>query len=144
MLQGVGQVGKLGAVALLLFVDIVGTHPGQQVPLVAVEVDEGLEAVFLATVKEPVDGPFLIGLAVVGKEVVDEVRPDNLSGGALPAQSIGDEFQVFLQGVLAVDHPDEVHELAGEVVFEVVVVADGENIVGIDLNTEGRGNFLTF
>ena len=131
MFQGVGQVGKLGAVALLLFMDIVGAHPGQQIPLIAVKVDESLEAVFLAAVKEPVDGPLLIGLAVVGKEVVDEVRPDDLSGGALSAQGVGDEFQVFLQGVLAVDHPDEVHELAGEVVLKVVVITDGKDIVGV-------------
>lgn len=131
VLQGVGQVGELGAVALLLLVDIVGAHPGQQVPLVAVEVDEGLEAVFLAAVKEPVDGPLLIGLAVVGKEVVDKVRPDNLPGRALSAQGVGDEFQVFLQGVLTVDHPDEVHELAGEVILKVVIVADGEDVVGV-------------
>ena len=98
VLQGVGQVGELGAVALLLLVDIVGAHPGQQIPLVAVEVDEGLEAVFLAAVKEPVDGPLLIGLAVVGKEVVDKVRPDDLPGRALSAQGVGNEFQVLLQG----------------------------------------------
>ena len=131
VLQGVGQVGELGAVALLLLVDIVGAHPGQQVPLVAVEVDEGLEAVFLAAVKEPVDGPLLVGFAVVGKEVVDEVRPDDLPGCAFSAQGVGDEFQVLLQGVLAVDHPDEVHELAGEVILKVVVVADGEDVVGV-------------
>ena len=144
VLQGVGQVGELGAIALLLLVDIVGAHPGQQVPLVAVEVDEGLEAVFLAAVKEPVDGPFLIGLAVVGKEIVEEVGSDDLLGSTFSTQSVGDDFQVLLQGVLAVDHPDEVHELAGEVVLKVVVVADGENVVGIDLNTEGRRNFLAF
>ena len=80
--------------------------------------------------------PLLIGLAVVGKKVVDEVRPDNLPRSALPAQGVGDEFQVLLQGVLTVDHPDEVHELAGEVVLKVVIVADGEDVVGI------RGNGL--
>lgn len=124
-------MGELGAVALLLLMDIVSAHPGQQIPLVAVEVDEGLEAVFLAAVKEPVDGPLLVGFAVVGKEVVDEVRTDNLSGCAFSAQGVGDEFQVLLQGVLTIDHPDEVHELAGEVVLKVVVVADGENVVGV-------------
>ena len=129
--QGVGQVGELGAVALLLLMDIVGAHPGQQIPLVAVEVDEGLEAVFLAAVKEPVDGPLLIGLAVVGKEVVEKVGPDDLPRRALSAQGVGDEFQVLLQGVLTVDYPDEVHELAGEVVLKIVIVADGEDVVGV-------------
>lgn len=59
--QLIGQVGQLGAVPLLLLVDVVSADPGQQVRLVAVEVDKGLEAVLFTAVKEPVDGPLLVG-----------------------------------------------------------------------------------
>ena len=61
-LQLIGQVGQLGAVPLLLLVDVVGADPSQQVRLVAVEVDESLKAVLFAAVKEPVDRPLLVGL----------------------------------------------------------------------------------
>ena len=64
------QVRNGGAVAALLFVDVVGTDAGDGVRLVAVQIDEGLEAVFLAGVKRPVDGALLIDLAVVIKEVI--------------------------------------------------------------------------
>ena len=67
--QCVRNVIELSAVTLLLFVDIVRTHPGKEVALIPVHINECLEAVLLAAVKEPVDGAFLVGLAVVGIEV---------------------------------------------------------------------------
>ena len=48
-------------------------HAAHGVLVVAVEVDEGFEAVFLTGVKEPVDRPFLVGLAVVFEEIIEEI-----------------------------------------------------------------------
>lgn len=74
------QVGNSGAVAALLLVDIVGADAGDGIRLIAMHIDERLEAVFLAAVKEPVDGPLLVGLAVVGIEVIEEIAADHVTG----------------------------------------------------------------
>ena len=123
------QVGDGGAVAALLLVDIVGADAGDGVRLIAVQIDERLEAVFLAAVKKPIDGPLLVGLAVVGVEVVQEIAADHIPGRAFSAQSVGDEFEVFLQGVAAVDRLDKFDKPAYNVIVKVFVVADGDDVV---------------
>lgn len=43
--NGIREVGKLGAITLLLFMNVVGAHPGKKVALIAVHIDQSLEAV---------------------------------------------------------------------------------------------------
>ena len=129
--QGLGQVGQLGAVALLLFVDIVGAQAGQQVALVAVQVDQRLETVLFAGVEQPVDGAFLVGLAVVGVKIVQEIAADDLPRRALAAQRVGDKAEVFFQRVVAVNHADELDKAGDDVVGKIFVVTDGDDVVRI-------------
>ena len=121
------QIGDGCAVAGLLLVNVVRADAGDGVRLVAVHIDQALEAVLLAAVKEPVDRPLLIDLQMVGIEVVDEVAADDVAGGALSAEGVRDEAEVFLQRGLSVDRLDELHEAAHNVIFEVFIIADGED-----------------
>lgn len=64
----------------------------------AVNVDEGLEPVFLAAVKKPINRPFLIGLAVVLVEVLEEIVAEFfLRRRAACPQGIREECQVSLE-----------------------------------------------
>ena len=81
--DGVREVGELGAITLLLLMNVVGAHPGKKVTLVAVHIDQSLEAVLLAAVEEPVDRTLLIGFQMVGIEVIQEVAADNFAGRTL-------------------------------------------------------------
>ena len=83
-LQAILQHGQLGAVALLLLMYVVCADARQQVWLIAVHIDQALEAVLLAGGEEPVNRPLLVNLQVVGIEVVQEVIPDHLAGVPLP------------------------------------------------------------
>lgn len=72
-LAGAGGSGHLffqtfdgSTVTCLLLVDIIGTDACNGIRLVAVQVNQALEAIFLTAVKQPVDGALLINLAVVG------------------------------------------------------------------------------
>ena len=88
----------------LHLVEIVNPHVADGVRRVAVEIDQRLEAVLLAAVEQPVDGALLVNFAVVGKKVLQEIIADDLPAGiASAAQGLGDEFQVLLQRVRAVD-----------------------------------------
>ena len=130
--DGVREVSELGAVALLLLVNIVGTHPGKKVTLVAVHIDQRLEAVLLAAVEEPVDRTLLIGFQMVGIEVIQEVAADNFAGHTLAAERICDELEVFFQRFLAVDSFHPLHKPSGDVIVEVVIIADGDDIVRVN------------
>ena len=99
------------------------------------EVDQGLEAVLLAAVEEPVDGPLAgagdgIGLAVVVEEVIQEIVSDDLAAGAaLVAQGLGDEVQVILQGIRAVDGTDKLDKASDDIVLQIGLVGDGDHVV---------------
>ena len=131
MVDCIAKLGKLGAVALLLLMHIVGTQTGQQITLVAVHVDERLEAVLFAAVEEPVNWAFLIGFQVVGVEVIQEVATDYLTGRPLAAEGIGNKFEVIFQCVLAIDLADEVYEAPHDVIIEILIIADGDNVVWV-------------
>lgn len=90
------QVGNGVAVAGLLFMYIVGADAGDGVRRIAVHIDERLESVLLAAVEEPIDGPLLVGLAVVGIEVIEEIAADHVPGRTFAAQGVGNEFLGFL------------------------------------------------
>ena len=116
-------------------VEVVHAQGSHGVGGVAVEVDQGLEAVLLAAVEEPVDGTLAgagdgIGLAVVVEEVVQEVVADDLpAGAALFAQGLGDEVQVVLQGIRTVDCTDKLDKAGDDIVLEVGLVGDGDHVV---------------
>lgn len=82
---GVGAVvdhilhtANLGLVDPLHLVEVVHTEVADGVRRVAVEVDQRLEAVLLAAVKQPVDRPLLVNLAVILEEVLEEIAADDL------------------------------------------------------------------
>lgn len=84
-LAGVGAVVDhvlhpvdFGLVDTLHFVEIVHPEVADGVRRVAVEVDQRLEAVLLATVEQPVNRALLVGLAVILKKVLEEVAADDL------------------------------------------------------------------
>ena len=109
-LAGVGAVVDhvlhpvdFGLVDALHLVEIVHAEIADGVRRVAVEVDQRLEAVLLAAVKQPVNRAFLVGLAVVFEKVLEEVVADDLATAvALSAQCICNEVQIFFQRVRAI------------------------------------------
>ena len=125
----------LALVDTLQAVQIVYTQGSDGVRRITVEVDQGLEAVLLAAVEEPVDGPLAgagdgIGLAVVVEEVVQEIIPDDLAAGAaLVAQGLGDEVQVVLQGIRTVDGANKLDKAGDDIVLQVGFVGDGDHVV---------------
>ena len=84
-------------VNFLLVVDVARAQARHRVPVVAVDVDERLEAVAPPGVAEPVDGAFLVAMAMVAVEVVQEVVADGVERGTLAAECRGDEVEVLLQ-----------------------------------------------
>ena len=72
----------------LLLVNIIGTDARNGIRLVAVQVNQALEANFLTAVKQPVDGALLVNFAVVGVEIVQEVVADDLFRLPLAAQCV--------------------------------------------------------
>ena len=94
------------------------------------EVDQRLEAVLLAAVKQPVNWTLLIGLAVVFEEVLEEVVADDLPAAvALAAQRLSDEVQIFFQRVCAVDCFQPVAQAGDDVIFQILFVGDGKDII---------------
>src|SRR5690554_4265668 len=64
-------------------------------------------------------------------EVFQEIVPDNLSGRPLAAKGVSDELKVLLQRFRTIDNTDEVNEPPHDIVVEILVVANGEDIVPI-------------
>ena len=114
--------------------DVVRPQFSQQVTGIAVQVDERLEAVLFAAVKQPVDRALLVCLAVVFVEVIQEIAAYHLTGRTPAAQSIGDEFQVFFQRFSTVYDFNELDKPPHDVITEVLIVADGKNIVLVGVN----------
>ena len=109
---------------------ILHTHIADGVGIPAVHIDERLEAVLLAAVKHPIDRAFLIGLDMVGDEIVQEIIADDPTAGiALVAESICDEAHVFLQRIFAVNDPHEFHEPSDDIVPEILFIGDGDAVV---------------
>ena len=129
VVDGITELGKLGAVTLLLFMYIVGAKTGEKIALIAVHIAQRLEAVLFAAVKEPVDWALLIGFQVVGIEVIQEVAADHLAGRTLAAERVGNKLEVFFQRIIAIDLADELHETPGNVIVKILVIANGNDIV---------------
>ena len=129
MVNGVCKVRELSAITLLLLVNIVGTHTGKEVALITVHIDQCLEAVLLAAVKEPIDRTLLIDFQVVGIEVIDEVAADHFTRRTFAAESVSDELEVFFKCLAAVDSFYPLYKASGDVIIEVVIVADRDDVV---------------
>ena len=95
------------------------------------EVNQRLEAVLLAAVKHPVDGPLLVDLAVIRIEVLQEVVADDFTAGvALVAQRLGNKRKVFFQRIGTVNHTDELHNAVHKVVIpKVLLIAQRQDII---------------
>ena len=52
--QRIREVNELGAVTLLLLMDIIGAHPSKKITLIPVHINQRLEAILLAAVEEPI------------------------------------------------------------------------------------------
>ena len=116
--------------------NIVGTHPGKKVTLVAVHIDQSLKAVLLAAVEEPVDRALArtsngVCATMVSIEVIQEVASDDLTGRTLAAERVSDELEVFFQRFLAVDSFHPLHKTSGDVIIEIVIIADRDDIVTV-------------
>ena len=131
MVNGVTELGKLGAVTLLLLMHIVGAQTGEKIALIAVHIAQRLETVLFAAVKEPVDRTLLIGFQMVGIEVIQEVAADHLAGRTLAAERVGNKLEVFFQRIIAVDLADKLHEASGNVIVKILVIADGDDVVAV-------------
>ena len=94
-------------------------------------INQRLKAVLFTGAEQPINRPLLIGLQVVGIEVIQEIAADHLSGRSLAAESIGNKAQVLLQCILTVDLADKVNELPDNIVIKVIVIADGQDVIAI-------------
>ena len=96
--------------------DIIGADGSDGGLLPAMHIDQSLEGVLLAGAEQPVNRAFLINFAVVGIETVEQVVPDGFPWGCtLCAEGIGDELEVLLQRVFALDDFHKLHDFSGEV-----------------------------
>lgn len=98
---------------------------------IILRIAQRLEAVLLATVKQPVNRTLLIGFQMVGIEVIQEVAADHLAGRPLAAERVGNKLEVFLQRIIAVDLADKLHEASGDVIIKILVIADGDDVVAV-------------
>ena len=127
------------AIAVLLRVHVVRANASEKIGLVAMHVDNRLEAVLLARVKEPVDGTLLVRLAVVSEELLEEVAADDVTCGApgRRVERVGHELQVLLERLVTVGHAHKLDEARHRIVLEVLVVSDGDDgtVVSTGLTT---------
>ena len=127
--------GDLVVVDTLHAVQVVNAQVANGVLVIAVHVNQRLETVLLAAVKEPVNRALAgsgdgIGLAMILEEVIQEIIANDLSAGvALVAKRLGNEVQIGLQRVLAIDLFQPCTEQADNIIWEVFFIRNGENVV---------------
>ena len=108
---------------------IISTNTGNGVRLIAVHINQSLKAVLFATVKQPVNRAFLINLAMVRIKVAQEVIPNHIFRLTFAAQSIRNEFQVFVQSICTINGFHELHEQTNNIILEVFIVANWDNVI---------------
>jgi len=108
---------------------IIGTNTGNGVRLIAVHINQSLKAIFLTTVKQPVNGTFLINLAMVRIELIQEVIPNHILRLTLAAQSVSNEFQVFIQCICTVNSFHKFHEQTDNIILKVFIIANRDNVI---------------
>ena len=116
---------------------VVDTQVSDGIRRVAVQVNQCLKAVLLATVKQPVDRTLAgasdrIGLAVILEEIVQEVVTDNLPAGtALIAKGFCDVIEVCFQRISTVHHLQPVAQARYDIIVQIFFIGDRDNIIGI-------------
>ena len=86
----------------------------------------------LSGIKEPVDGAFLVDFLVVLEEIGEEVIADDLSAGVpLVTQGIGNELEIFLQGILPINDLHKGYKPADNIVLKIGGVGNGNAVVSI-------------
>lgn len=141
-LAGVGAVVDhvlhpvdFGLVDSLHLVEVVHAEIADGVRRIAVEINQRLEAVLLAAVKQPVNRALLVGLAVVFEKILEEVVSDNLAAAvALAAQRISDKVQIFFQRVRSIGGFQPAAQAGDDVIFQILFVGDREDavVVGVE------------
>ena len=99
-----------------------------------------LEAALLACVKLPVDRTFLIGLAVILEEILEEILADFFScrAVALDAKVFGNKAEIIFKSVLTEYRLNEVCKLRYNIVLK-----DGSSVIGRQLSlSRMNGIFL--
>ena len=108
---------------------IIGTDTGNGVWLITVHIDQRLEAILFATVKQPVDRAFLINLAMIFIKIIQEIISNYIFRLTFSAQRICDEFQVFIQFFCTISCFHELHEQTNNIILEVFIVANRDNVI---------------
>ena len=121
----------------LHLVQVVDTQVSDGIRRVAVQVNQCLKAVLLATVKQPVDRTLAgasdrIGLAVILEEIVQEVVTDNLpAGAALIAKGFCDVIEVCFQCIGTVNCFQPCTQARYDIIVQIFLIGDRDNIVSI-------------
>ena len=127
----------LGLIHSLHLVQVVDTQVADGIRRVAVQINQCLEAVLLAAVKQPVDRTLAgtgdrVCLAMILEEVVQEVVADNLSAGAaLIAESFCDIIEVCFQRISTVNRFQPCTQARYDIIVQIFFIGDGDNIVSI-------------
>ena len=127
----------LGFIYALHLVQVVDTQVTDGVRRVAVQVNQCLKAVLLATVKQPVDRTLTgtgnrVSLAVILEEIVQEVVADDLpAGAALIAKSFCDVIQVCFQRISTVNRFQPCAQARYDIIVQIFFIGDRDNVIGI-------------
>ena len=108
---------------------IIGTDTGNGVRLITVHINQCLKAILLAAVKQPVNRAFLINLTMVSVEIVEEIIPNHILRLTFAAQSIGNEFQVFIQCFCTIDRFHKLYEQTDNIILKIFIVANRDNVI---------------
>ena len=112
--------------------EVVHTEVSNGVRRVAVEINQRLKAILLTAVEQPVNRPLLVNLAVILEEVLEEIITDDLPAAvAFTAQRSGDEVQIFLQRVRAVDGFQPAAQAGNNIVPQILFIRNGNDAIHI-------------
>ena len=127
----------LGFVHALHLVQVVDTQVTDGIRRIAMQVNQCLEAVLLAAVKQPVDRTLAgasdrICLAMILEKVIQEVIADDFSAGAaLIAKGFCDVIEVCFQRVSTVHCFQPCTQARYNIIVQIFFIGDRDNIVGI-------------
>ena len=127
----------LGLIYALHLVQVVDTQVANGIRRVAVQINQCLEAVLLAAVKQPVDRTLAgtgdrVCLAVIPEEVVQEVVADNLpAGAALIAKGFCDIIEVFFQRICTINRFQPCTQARNDIIVQIIFIGDRNDIVYI-------------
>ena len=127
----------LGLIHTLHLVQVVDTQVADGIRCIAMQVNQCLEAVLLATVKQPVDRTLTgasdrVSLAVILEEVVQEVIADYFpAGAALIAEGFCDIVKVGFQRISTVHCFQPCTQTRYDIIVQIFLIGDRDNIVSI-------------